>query len=76
MITFILSLKNKSKYFQKQFDGKFPIYEQLDIENIINNKVFIDSTVNYKKYEGNLIKWSAEHEFDQHIKNLNRKTEK
>ena len=44
------------------------------IKNIINDKVFIDSTVNYKKYEGNLIKWSAEQEFEQHKKNLKRKT--
>jgi ribonuclease-3 len=33
------------RYFQKQFDGKFPIYEQLDIENIINNK-----GISYRKF--------------------------
>jgi hypothetical protein len=44
------------------------------IKNATSNKVFIDSTTNFKKYEGNLIKWSAEHEFEQHKKNLKRKT--
>ena len=33
------------RYFQKQFDGKFPIYEQLDIENIVNNK-----GISYRKF--------------------------
>ena len=33
------------RYFQKQFDGKFPIYEQVDIENIINNK-----GISYRKF--------------------------
>jgi hypothetical protein len=44
------------------------------IRNLKNNKVFIDSTTNYKKYEGNIIKWSVELEFKEHKKNLNRKT--
>lgn len=44
------------------------------IKNVTNNKVFIDSTTIFKKYEGNLIKWSADHEFEQHKKNLKRKS--
>lgn len=34
------------RYFQKEFDGKFPIYEQLgDVENIVNNK-----GISYRKF--------------------------
>ena len=33
------------RYFQKKFDGKFPVYEQEDIENIVNNK-----GISYRKF--------------------------
>jgi ribonuclease-3 len=33
------------RYFQKEFDGKFPVYEQSNIENIVNNK-----GISYRKF--------------------------
>ena len=50
---------------------QFIIYS---ITNITNDKKFIGVTKNVKKYKGNIIKWTAELEFNEHKKNINRKT--
>ena len=44
------------------------------IKNTNNGKIFVGVTTNFKKYEGNIIKWTTELEFEQHTKNLKRKT--
>lgn len=50
---------------------QFIIYS---ITNITNDKKFIGITKNVKKYKGNIIKWTAELEFNEHKKNIKRKT--